>query len=241
MLDTLSREEIDRRLAGEGQIALLREAAEAGVAEAQAAYAQALLDGAELPRDARAAFAWFNRAAAQRHVMALNMVGRCYDLGWGVAVDKARAAECFRLAAEAGLDCAMYNYGTALALGEGVAEDRAAALGWFRRAAALGYAKAWNHVGSFHEDGWATPRDLKAAADCYARAAAGGDFRGAFNHARMLADAGAREEALAWMARAGAWGNDRFRARARAWLAASALGEDGVRALERGIAEAPAC
>ena len=106
---------------------------------------------------------------------------------------------------------------------------------WGRRRALI-IAAAINFVGSFAEDGWAGPVDLGKAADCYARAAEGGDFRGAFNHARMLIDAGQRDEALVWITRAGEWGNDRFRGQARAWLAASPLGADGVAALERGSA-----
>jgi TPR repeat protein len=235
-IDQLTRDQIAARLDGDERAALIRAGAEAGVAEAQAVWGQMLLDGAGVERDQAAAFAWFNRAAAQRHAMALNMVGRCYDLGWGVAVDKVRAAACFRSAAEAGLVEAMYNHATALALGAGVAEDRSAALGWFARAAEAGYAKAMNHLGSFHEDGWATPRDTAAAAHWYARAAEGGDFRGAFNHARMLIAAGERAAALGWIERAGAWGNAPFRDKARAWLAASALGPEGVAALDRGAA-----
>jgi TPR repeat protein len=235
-IDHLTRDEIAQRLSGNERAALIRDGAEAGVAEAQLVWGQMLLDGAGVRQDRAAAFAWFNRAAAQRHVMALNMVGRCYDLGWGVGVDKARAAACFRSAAEAGLVEAMYNYATALALGAGVVEDRAGALGWFRRAAELGYAKAMNHLGSFHEDGWATPRDMGEAARWYARAAEGGDFRGAFNHARMLIEGGERADALAWIERAGAWGNAGFRDKARAWLRASVLGQDGVAALDRGAA-----
>lgn len=233
----LTRDEIEARLAGDdpaGRAAFVRAAAEAGEAEAQALYGQLLLDGNGVAADPRAAFGWFNRAAAQQHLMALNMVGRCYDLGWGVAIDKARAADCYRVAAERGLDWAMYNYATLLALGDGVAEDKALALAWLERAAALGNAKAINFVGSFAEDGWAGPVDMAKAADCYARAAEGGDFRGAFNHARMLIADGARDDALAWIARAGEWGNDRFRSQARGWLAASPLGADGVAALERG-------
>ncbi len=132
-----------------------------------------LLDGAGVAKDEPAALAWFTRAAAQHHLMAINMVGRCYDLGWGTAPDKARAAECYRIAAERGLDWGMYNYATLLALGQGVAEDKAAALAWFQRAAKLGNAKAINFVGSFHEDGWVVPRDMARAARCYARAAHG--------------------------------------------------------------------
>lgn len=240
-LDTLSPDDIAARLsapAGE-RAAFLRGAAEAGVAEAQAVYAQMLLDGTGVAQDARAAFGWFNKAAAQHHLMALNMVGRCYDLGWGTSVDKARAAECYRIAAERGLDWAMYNYATLLALGEGVVEDKAAALAWLERAAAIGNAKAINFVGSFAEDGWACERDLAKAADCYAQAAEGGDFRGAFNHARMLGAAGRIDEALGWLRRVGEWGNAGFIAKAEAWLAACDIAgfrSEGVAALREGAA-----
>lgn len=221
-IDALTPEAIAARLSGapEERTALIREGAEAGLAEAQAVYGQMLLDGAGVPYNPAAALGWFVRAAAQHHLMALNMVGRCYDLGWGTGVDKARAAACYRVAAARGLVEAMYNHATLLALGEGVAEDRPAALALFERAAALGYAKAINHVGSFAEDGWVAPRDMAKAARCYERAAAGGDFRGCFNHARMLADTGRMDEALHWIRRAGALGNARFVAQVRDWLAA---------------------
>lgn len=215
------------------------EAAGEGLAEAQAIYGQMLLDGTEVARDARAAFGWFMAAARQDQLMALNMVGRCYDLGQGVAVDKQRAAECFRVAAERGLTEAMYNYATLLALGEGVAEDRAVALRWLQRADALGFAKATNFIGSFHEDGWACERDLTAAAECYRRAAEGGDFRGMFNHARMLIRAGETDAALEWLEMAGAAGNPPFVAKAADWLTRSEdprLRTEGLAALKRGAA-----
>jgi len=197
---------------------LLRQLAEGGEAEAQALYGQLLLDGNGVPKDEAAGFAWFNRAATQGHLMALNMVGRCYDLGWGVAVNKPRAAECFRIAAERGLEWGMYNYATALALGAGLTEDKAAALGWFEKAAAMGNAKAINYVGSFHEDGWVVPRDMAKAADCYRQAAEGGDFRGAFNHARMLLGEGRADDAREWLGKAVAAGTPAFREKVAAWL-----------------------
>src|SRR3546814_3570538 len=83
-------------------------------------------------------------------------------------------------------DVCSSDLATLLALGEGVDEDKAAAFGWLEKAAAMGNAKAINFVGSFHEDGWVVTRDVDKAADCYARAAEGGDFRGCFNHARLL-------------------------------------------------------
>lgn len=237
-LASLSPDAIAARLAGppEERAVFVAACAEAGEAEAQALYGQLLLDGNGVARDQAAALGWFVRAAAQQHVLALNMVGRCYDLGWGTAPDKARAAECYRVAAERGLDWGMYNYATLLALGEGVAEDKGEALAWFRKAASLGNAKALNFVGSFHEDGWVVPRDLSAAALCYARAAQGGDFRGAFNHARMLGAAGKTEEAIDWLKRAGASATPAFVEKAAEWLSASdvpAFRRRGVQALRQ--------
>ncbi|WCM25745.1 sel1 repeat family protein [Sphingomonas sp. QA11] len=233
-LNALTPDEIAARLSGppEERAAFVRQAAEAGLAEAQAVYGQMLLDGAGVATDTAAALDWFTRAAAQHHLMAINMVGRCYDLGWGTAPDKARAAECYRIAAGRGLDWGMYNYATLLALGHGVAEDKAAALDWFQQAAALGNAKAINFVGSFHEDGWVVPRDMAKAARCYARAAQGGDFRGCFNHARMLGAAGKTEEAIGWLKRAGETATPAFVEKASAWLATAELPAFRVRGVQ---------
>jgi len=241
-LQNLTPEQITARLSGtpEERAAFIRQLAETGEAEAQCLLGQLLLDGNGVAKDEPAALAWFTSAAAQHHLMAINMVGRCYDLGWGTAPDKARAAACYRIAAERGLDWGMYNYATLLALGDGVAEDKPAALAWFRKAAALGNAKAINFVGSFHEDGWVVPRDLKAAAHCYARAAQGGDFRGAFNHARMLGAAGKVEEAIGWLRRAGETATPAFVAKASAWLAGAelpAFRRRGVQALQQGAGQ----
>jgi TPR repeat protein len=178
-----------------------------------------LLDGHGVVRDPAAALGWFKRAAAQHHVMALNMVGRCYDLGWGTPVRKDRAAECFRLAAEQGLDWAMYNYATLLALGDGVPEDKPQALDWLEEAARLGNAKAINFLGSFYEDGWVVGQDMAVAADHYRLAAEGGDFRGCFNHARMLGAKGRIDEGIGWLARAGETATAAFIDKACAWLA----------------------
>jgi TPR repeat protein len=212
--------EMARRLGGppEERAEFVRVAAEGGVADAQAVYGQMLLDGTGVGKDQQAAVGWFFKAAQQGHAMAINMIGRCYDLGWGVAIDKVRAAEWFKAAADRGLEWGLYNYATSLTLGEGVAQDRPAALALFRRAAEMGNAKAINFVGSFHEDGWVVERDLEAAAACYAKAAEGGDFRGQFNHARMLAGTGRIDEAKTWLARVPETATDAFMAKLRVYL-----------------------
>ena len=245
MLEALTTNDIAARLSGTPaeRAAIVQAGAEAGVAEAQAVWGQMLLDRGK----AGDALTWFVRAAKQHHVMALNMVGRCYDLGWGTPIDKARAAECYAHAARRGLDWAMYNYATLLALGEGVAEDKTAARAWLEKAVAGGgeaRAKALNFVGSFAEDGWAGPRDMAKAARCYAGAAAGGDFRGCFNHARLLMAAGDLDAALPWLHRAGELGHARFVAQVTDYLAASPIegaATRGLAAVRAGVRSATAC
>jgi TPR repeat protein len=237
-LNALSPEELTRRLSGprEEVAAFVRQAAEAGSAEAQARFGQMLLDGDGVPRDAPQAFTWFERAARAGHLEAANMVGRCYDLGWGVPVDKARAAAWFRQAAGRGLTWAKYNYATLLALGEGVAEDKAAALALFEEAANEGNAKAHNFVGSFHEDGWAVERDLDEAARRYRQAAEGGDFRGQFNYGRMLARQGKTADAAHWMRLAWQNGNLRFRAQMTDYLVGQGEPLDSAARALQGVA-----
>jgi len=196
-------------------------AAHHGIVDAQAVYGQYLLDGHGVERDPQAALAWFRHAARRDHPMAMNMLGRCHENGWGTAACMEVAVYWYRLAARAGLDWGMYNYASALALGRGVAIDRAEALAWFDRAAALGHAKSLNFVGSFHEDGWVVAANASVAAGYYRQAAERGDFRGQFNHARMLAAQGDIDAALAWLARVPQTATPRFVAQMHAWLAAS--------------------
>lgn len=188
-------------LAGSPEAAaeILREGAEGGLPEAQALYGQILLDGRGVARDPAAALHWFRKAAHGGSPIGANMVGRCYEKGWGADVNKQLAAIWYKAAAERGSDWGMYNYGSALGLGSGVKKNDEAALAWFRKAAALGHAKSINFVGLYYEEGRFVPRDLSEAARCYKRAAEGGDFRGQFNHARMLAMSGNYEKAATWL------------------------------------------
>lgn len=195
----------------------LAAAARYGVPEAQAAYAQALLDGRGTIRSPHAAFRWFLAAASAGSLDAVNMVGRCYEHGWGTRADPAEAAWYYRTAAEQGLDWGQYNLAGLLASGVGVPLDRRQALGWYRRAAHQGHAKSMNLVGRFLEEGWEVPASVAGAEAWYRRAAEGGDFRGQFNHAMGLARLGWVGEAEAWFRRAAEGGTLGFlRSMARA-------------------------
>jgi len=235
-LANVSRDEFAAILAGppERAAAWVAAAANHGIVDAQAVYGQYLLDGHGVERDPDEAFVWFRHAARRDHPMAMNMLGRCYEHGWGTAACAPVAVYWYRLAARAGLDWGMYNYASALALGNGIECDRTEALQWFRRAAELGHAKSLNFVGSFYEDGWVVAADADIARDYYRRAAEGGDFRGQFNYARLLADRGDIGAALQWLQRVPRTATGAFITKMRAWLAASPV--SAFRALERNLA-----
>lgn len=185
-------------------------AAREGVLDAQALLGQILLDGRGIAQDQALAVRWFGIAAEQGHLMARNMLGRCHEHGWGCIADASIAAGHYRVAAEAGLDWAMYNYANLLATGRGVIEDQVQALSLYRQAAELGHAKSMNLLGRYLEEGRGSLVDPLAARDWYRRSAVGGDFRGQFSYAAVLADEGNIDEALVWLHKALDGGNLNF-------------------------------
>jgi len=176
-------------------------AARQGHAGSQALLGQWLLDGRGTARDLQNAFAWFRKAAQQGDAMAMNMTGRCCENGWGVEPDLPSAIRWYRQAAAKGLDAGLYNLANQLASGRGVPRDDAQALLLYTRAAGMGHAKSMTKSGRFHEDGLGVPRDTAKAMDCYRRGAEGGDFRGQYAYARMLAERGDADQSLAWLRR----------------------------------------
>ncbi|KAG9543328.1 hypothetical protein KCV01_g25131, partial [Aureobasidium melanogenum] len=98
--------------------------AKTGDAAAQTIAGQMLLDGQGCGSQPAEAVYWFMHAAHQHSPMAMNMLGRCHENGWGTEVDQPLAAVWFRRAAEHGLDWGMYNYAHVLERGRGVAADR---------------------------------------------------------------------------------------------------------------------
>jgi TPR repeat protein len=176
-------------------------AAELGDAQAQTVLGQWLLDGRGVEKNSVQALAWFLSAAHLNHAMAMNMAGRCHENGWGTNPDADKAAHWFQQAAALGLPEGRYNLANMLVAGHGIKQNQSEAIALYRQAAEQGYAKAFGKLGHYYEEGLLIDRDLGAAKRCYQRAAEGGDFRGRFNLAGMLAAEGHRAEALEWLAR----------------------------------------
>lgn len=83
----------------------------------------------------------------------------------------ARAIDCFRRSAAAGMPEAMYNLGVMYGDGHGVRRDYPQAMQWFRKAADLNYPLAMLQLGRMYLAGEGTPVD-RAAAIAWLRKAA---------------------------------------------------------------------
>jgi TPR repeat protein len=194
-----------------------------------------LLDGRGVARDPAAAFHWFRRAAEIGSIDGINMVGRCYELGWGVAVDHAEAVRWYRKAAAKSSDWGLYNLASMFLYGEGIQRDRVQALELYVKAASLGHAKAMGMVGRFHEEGWEVLANPAKALTWYGQAAKAGDFWGQYHLARLIADSHP-DEALTWLARAVEGGTLNFLRSVGPTLlnhVQASFREAGLRALER--------
>ncbi len=179
----------------------VRKAALSGDAGAQLSWALMLLDGHGAERDVDAAFRWFQLAARSGNRDAINMVGRCHELGWGTPVNLTIAARCYRAAAELGHAWAQFNLACLMLREDGVPGELVEALSLLARSARGGNPKAMNMLGRCCEEGWRTAPKRAAARRWYLRAARRGCFRGAFHSARLLIDEGHIDTAVAWLRR----------------------------------------
>lgn len=178
----------------------LHASAEGGSDKAQLQLGHMLLLGHLIERDELRALFWFQQSAKQGNREALNMVGRCLELGWGAASQPGEAAHYYLAAAQRDHDFAQYNLAMLYFDGYGVEPDREQALLWFLRSARQRNAKSSHMVGRYCEEGWLmkAPR-LRAAFRWYRRAAQGGDFRGQYEYGRILYASGLDELGLQWL------------------------------------------
>src|SRR5262249_49643980 len=154
------------------------------------------------PADPVGAARWFSAAAEADCGEAMNMLGRCHELGCGVAQSDSLAARWYGRAAGKGLDWGQFNLANLVLRGRGVGANGERALALYRMAACQGHAKAMNMVGRFYEEGWVIPRDPRLALHWYRLAAEGGDFRGQYNFGTMLIALDRISEAAVWLERA---------------------------------------
>ncbi|MDE8347822.1 MAG: tetratricopeptide repeat protein, partial [Acidocella sp.] len=162
-----------------GAFALLRR--RASLSDHQAQFdVGTLLDGGWLktetvvPKNNRAAFAWYHKAAAAGLAPAQNSLGYLYQTGAGVPRNLARALFWYQKAAEQGFAIAQNNLGAAYQIGAGTAQNYAAAAAWFQRAAAQNEPNAENRLAYLYFRGLGVKQSNQLARHWFAAAAAQG-------------------------------------------------------------------
>ena len=149
---------------------LIRQAAEAGLAQAQFTLGTMYAFGDGVPQSKTEARQWYERAAEQNHPRALFNLGLYHDRGISVTRDMAKAVAYYRRGAAAGDSQAAYNAGHILILGEDVPENRPEGIRLIEQSAALGEGKAHASLGYIHETGLGVKKDAARALEHYARA-----------------------------------------------------------------------
>ena len=153
---------------------LLRRA-QAGDAKSQFELAKAYQNGwRHFPKDGKAAFDWYSRAAGQGYAKAQTNLGYMYAKGDGVKKDDAAAFQWFQKAALQGDLYAERNVGARYAKGIGVPQDYLEAALWLRKAAEQGDAGSQMALASMYAAGIGVQRDRAMALAWYLVARAGG-------------------------------------------------------------------
>jgi TPR repeat protein len=116
----------------------LQRAADAGVADAQVALAEMMLNGRGGPRDLSGALALFAKAAAENHGGAMFGLGAICGGGHGAPMDREAAQRRFQAAAELGHGPAQLMLARYLANGAVGQRNLSQACLWLERASAQG-------------------------------------------------------------------------------------------------------
>ncbi|MGQ0672915.1 MAG: PDZ domain-containing protein [Hyphomicrobium sp.] len=104
-------------------------------------------------------------------VPAMNLLGRLYSKGVGVARDESEAVNWYKRAAQAGDTTGMVQFGEALATGSGTIKDGQEAARWVRKAADAGNTRAHYIMGLMYLVGDVVPKDPLEALSSLKKAA----------------------------------------------------------------------
>ena len=145
-----------------GALELVKSAAVAGYAIAQAKYGYRLENGFGVEEDHEQAVSWYQKAADQGDLYGQFYLGLMYENGIGVENDPAHAISWISKAAQSGLPAAQYQLGKMYALGdEFTPRNEALGIHWYRKAAEqekahagyqLNLAKVLEHGNGAHVD-----------------------------------------------------------------------------------------
>jgi TPR repeat protein len=172
---TRSSELLDRVVYASSAESLLA-AADQGDADAQALVGRAYDGGlAGFPEDPYTGVAYYQAAAEQGQVMAINNLGFLYDIGRGVNEDPVTAAYYFAVAADLGSAFGQSNLASMYLDGRGVQQNDAEAFRLYSLSAARGHPPAQSGLAWMHQNGRGTRVNMDEAVRLYRIAARAGD------------------------------------------------------------------
>lgn len=164
-----------------------KKAAEGGYDIAQVSYAKALMAGAGVPEDQKAAVSWFEKAVEQGNPQAMFEIGLLHKGGMaGKEKDMRQALIWFIKAGESGFAEAQNTLGGYYKEGKLLPRDNVAAVAWFTRAAAQGYVASQVNLGLMFEGGFGVLQDIGRAGQLYQGAAASGNMVAMYLMANLL-------------------------------------------------------
>jgi hypothetical protein len=115
---------------GAGEVAALKEKADAGDAVAQNKLGCLYQNGDGVLKDLAKALALYQKAAESKLAIAQYNLAFMYDAGLGVKLDQKLANDWYRKSADQGYAPAMLNLGVNTAAGEGAVQDFIAGMQW---------------------------------------------------------------------------------------------------------------
>ena len=157
----------------------LRQAALAGIPEAQFEIGSRFADGSNVKPDLSAAARWYEKAAAKGLAPAQFRLGSMYDKAKGVPRDRQRAARLYEAAAESGNAKAMHNLAVLYAEGGTGEADLPKAARWFLKAAQHGVRDSQFNIAILYARGLGLPENRVEAYKWFAIAAKSGDQQAA--------------------------------------------------------------
>ena len=120
-------------------VAIWREQASAGDADAQLAMGLLCRRGVGVPKTAAKTVKWLGLAATQELPQAQSVLWQMFDIGDGVTHDDKKALDLYRRAAKQGEAIAKWRRGNLYAATQGMKSHLKLATHWMRKAARRGY------------------------------------------------------------------------------------------------------
>jgi TPR repeat protein len=189
----------------------LRNAADAGNADAMFNIGCRYANGEGVAQDDQQAMTWYLKSAALGNSDAMYNVGVSYNDGRGVAQDCRVAMAWYLKAVDAGNLGAMNNIGLLYANGQGVAQDYAQAMICYRKTADAGDSVAMYNIGLLYANGQGVSQDYSQAMTWFSKAANAGDANAMYGVGVLYANgqgvARDDQQALVWYRKAANAGN----------------------------------